>query len=48
MNPGWLADVLGGEGSMISPPAGVRVLVASRPVDLRKGAMGWPRWYARR
>jgi hypothetical protein len=48
MNPGWLADVLGGEGSMISLPAGVRVLVATRPVDLRKGAMGWPRWYARR
>ena len=30
MNPGWLADVLGGEGSMISLPAGVRVLVATR------------------
>jgi hypothetical protein len=38
----------GGEGSMISLPAGVRVLVATRPVDLRKSAMGWPRWCARR
>jgi transposase len=30
----------GGEGSMISLPAGVRVLVATRPVDFRKGADG--------
>jgi transposase len=30
----------GGEGSMISLPADVRVLVATRPVDFRKGADG--------
>jgi hypothetical protein len=41
VNPGVAGGrAAGGEGSMISLPAGVRVLVATRPVDFRKGADG--------
>ena len=32
---------------MIVPSGAVRVLVATRPVDFRKGWMVWPRWRAR-
>jgi hypothetical protein len=41
---GWLAAELRGEGPLMIVPSGaVRVLVATRPVDLRKG---WPAIHA--
>ena len=33
----------GGGGGVIAPPAGVKVLVATDPIDFRKGANGWRR-----
>jgi hypothetical protein len=33
---------------MITVPAGVRVLVATKPVDFRKGEMALSRWFGKR
>ena len=32
---------------MIVPPTNVRVLIATKPVDFRKGVMGWRRSWKR-
>jgi hypothetical protein len=48
---GRCRDLAGGAarhegGDMIAVPAGVRVLVATKPVDFRRGADSLARWYA--
>jgi hypothetical protein len=34
-------------GGVITLPAGARVLLATQPVDFRKGHMAWPPWRRR-